>query len=108
MARSLDSLESVSDTSARFTGSFRALPLKIMSSMLEPRSDLALCSPSTQRIASEILDLPQPFGPTKAVTPGSKLTVVLSRNDLKPKSSNFLKYKQHPLEAYASVNSSLT
>ena len=37
--------------------------------MLE-RNDFELCSPSTQEIASTILDLPHPFGPTMAVTPG--------------------------------------
>jgi hypothetical protein len=38
------------------------------------------------------LDLPQPLGPTTAVTPGSKLSFVFSANDLKPMSSSDLKY----------------
>ena len=32
--------------------------------------EMADCSPSTQRMASDTLDLPQPLGPTMAVTPG--------------------------------------
>ena len=45
------------------------VPAKITSSIREPRRDLALCSPSTQLMASLRLDFPQPFGPTMAVTP---------------------------------------
>jgi hypothetical protein len=37
-------------------------PSKMTSCILPPRSALALCSPRTQRIASAILLLPQPFG----------------------------------------------
>ena len=47
-----------------------SVPLKITSAISPPRSALADCSPSTQRMASETLDLPQPLGPTMAVTPG--------------------------------------
>ena len=54
------------------------------SSILAPRSILARCSPNTHRTASETLDLPQPLGPTIAVTPESKVIVVLSANDLNP------------------------
>src|SRR6185503_11451995 len=50
----------------------------------------ARCSPRTQRTASETFDLPQPFGPTIAVTPGSKARPVLSAKDLKPWSSSFV------------------
>jgi hypothetical protein len=45
---------------------------------------LALCSPSTQTIASATLLLPHPFGPTIAVTPWSNDYSALSENDLKP------------------------
>ena len=38
----------------------------------------------TQRMASEIFDLPEPFGPTMAVMSFSKLRRVLSAKDLKP------------------------
>ncbi|OGW77523.1 MAG: hypothetical protein A3I73_04720 [Omnitrophica bacterium RIFCSPLOWO2_02_FULL_45_16] len=59
--------------------------------MLDARRDFADCSPRTQRILSAILDLPQPLGPTMAVTPGSKLSFVFSEKDLKPISSKDLK-----------------
>src|SRR5215472_12165150 len=69
-----------------------SVPLKITSAISPPRSALADCSPKTQRIASEMFDLPQPFGPTIAVTPGRKLSVVLSAKDLNPKAVKFLRY----------------
>src|SRR5262245_28751585 len=73
-----------SETSA-IPCAFRAsLPLKMTSCMLEPRSIFALCSPSTQLIASPMFDLPQPFGPTTAVIPSGKTTSVVSENDLNP------------------------
>src|SRR5881396_2008151 len=78
----------VSETSANPTGLRVSAPLKITSAISSPRSDLADCSPSTQRTASSTLDFPQPFGPTIAVTPSWKLKTVLSANDLKPKSSS--------------------
>ncbi len=49
-----------------------------------PRSDFALCSPSAQRTASEMLLLPHPLGPTIPVMPGRTLTTAFSPNDLKP------------------------
>ena len=70
------------------TGRRSAAPWKITSSILPPRSSRADCSPSTQRTASETFDLPQPFGPTMAVTPSSKVSVTVSANDLKPESSS--------------------
>src|SRR6266508_5009421 len=54
------------------------------SSILPPRSAFAPCSPSTQAIASTTLDLPEPFGPTTQVMPGSKRSVVVEAKDLKP------------------------
>src|SRR5438132_9251764 len=78
----------VSETSAKLSGLRLSVPLKITSAISPPRSDLADCSPRTQRIASSKFDLPQPFGPTIAVTPSWKLKVVLSAKDLKPKSSS--------------------
>ena len=53
----------VSVTSARPSGGRSAVPAKMTSSILPPRSALAPCSPSTQAIASTTLDLPDPFGP---------------------------------------------
>src|SRR5690606_22820940 len=43
-------------------------------------------SPITQRIASMMFDLPQPFGPTTPVMLVGKCRVVGSTNDLKPAS----------------------
>src|SRR5688500_11580051 len=54
------------------------------SSMRSPRRLLALCSPSTQVSASTTLLLPQPFGPTMAVTPSSKVSSDRSGQLLKP------------------------
>src|SRR3954465_14524751 len=62
-------------------------PLKMTSSMLPPRRLLALCSPSAQVIDSERLLLPQPLGPTMAVTPPAKRTSTGSTKDLKPETS---------------------
>src|SRR4029450_4325249 len=76
-----------SETSANPTGLRVSLPLKITSAISSPRSDLADCSPSAQRTASSTLDFPQPFGPIMAVMPWWKLKIVLSANDLKPRSS---------------------
>jgi hypothetical protein len=45
---------------------------------------LALCSPITHVMASATLLLPQPFGPTIAVTPWSKASSDRSEKDLKP------------------------
>ena len=46
-------------------------PEKMTSSMPDARMDLYEFSPMTQRMASTRLDLPQPFGPTTPVSPGS-------------------------------------
>src|SRR6266581_4130709 len=78
------SLVKVSSTSARPTALREAEPWKMRSSMRWPRSDFALCSPSAQRTASLMLDLPQPFGPTMPVMPGRTFTTVRSAKDLKP------------------------
>src|ERR1051325_7694566 len=74
----------VSVTSARPSGARPVVPAKMTSSILPPRSALAPCSPSTQAIASTTLDLPEPFGPTTQVIPGSSFNVVAEAKDLKP------------------------
>ena len=74
----------MSETSAKPTGPRFAVPPKMTSSIFAPRSDREDCSPSTQRIASEIFDFPEPFGPTIAVMPPRNLISVRSGNDLKP------------------------
>jgi hypothetical protein len=60
------------------------VPEKITSSMSAARSDLCEVSPMTQRSASTRFDLPQPFGPTTPVRPGSIRKSVGSTKDLKP------------------------
>ena len=60
------------------------LPAKITSSIEAPRRLLTLCSPSTQEIASEMLLLPQPLGPTIPVTPPLNETSCLSQKLLNP------------------------
>ena len=77
-------LSRISETSAKPTGPRLAVPPKMTSSILAPRREREDCSPSTQRMASDILDLPEPFGPTIAVMPPRNLISVLSGNDLKP------------------------
>ena len=64
-------LSMVSTTSARPSGGRPAVPAKMTSSILPPRSVLAPCSPITHDSASTTLDLPDPFGPTTQVMPGS-------------------------------------
>src|SRR6266496_3252717 len=83
-------LSTTRETSATFTGRRPVEPWKITSSILPPRSSRGDCSPSTQRTASEMLDLPHPFGPTMAVTPASKGSSTVPANDLKPDSSSRL------------------
>src|SRR5699024_10787913 len=79
-------LSMVRETSARPSGGREEVPAKITSAIAPPRSDLAPCSPITQASASTTLDLPDPFGPTTQVMPGSRLSVVADANDLKPRS----------------------
>ena len=74
----------VSATSARPSGGRPAVPAKMTSSILPPRSDFAPCSPITQARASTTLDLPDPLGPTMQVMPGSSWSVVAEAKDLKP------------------------
>src|SRR4029079_17097567 len=74
----------VSDTSASPAGPRLSEPAKITSSIARPRRCLADCSPITQRMASTMFDLPQPFGPTIEVIGSGNEMVVLSTKDLKP------------------------
>src|SRR5262245_61546295 len=86
-ARSRSSRSIKSETSAMPSGPCSALPLKMTSSISEPRRCFGLCSPSTQRMASTTFDFPHPLGPTMAVTPGGSSSTVRAMNDLKPFSS---------------------
>src|SRR3954468_24857874 len=74
----------VSATSARPRGGRPEVPAKMTSSILPPRRDFAPCSPITQASASTTLDLPEPFGPTMQVIPGSSRRVVEEAKDLNP------------------------
>src|SRR5882757_5080295 len=77
-------LSMVSATSAWLREGRLAAPAKITSSMPPARMALAELAPITQRSASRRFDLPQPFGPTMPVTPGSIRNSVGSTKDLKP------------------------
>ena len=57
-------LSKVIETSAIPSGPRLSDPAKITSSIALPRRCLALCSPMHQRMASTMLDLPHPLGPT--------------------------------------------
>ena len=92
-------LSSTSVTSATPTAERADEPEKMTSSIAWPRSCLALCSPSTHRIASETFDLPEPLGPTTTVRPGSKTMWVRSAKDLNPLSVSDLRYNFHVLLA---------
>ena len=86
-------LLSTSPTSALLREGRLPEPEKITSSMPEARMFLYELSPITQRRASTRFDLPQPFGPTTPVSPGSILNSALSQKLLKPvrrKRSNFI------------------
>src|ERR687888_97767 len=91
-------LSNTSDTSATLTGRRPVDPWKITSSIFPPRNRRGDCSPNTQRTASEMFDLPQPFGPTTAVTPSSKGSSTDPANDLNPESSSLLSLMESPCE----------
>src|SRR6202140_2685669 len=97
MGRAPSLLSMVSVTSARPSGGREVVPAKTTSSILPPRSDLTPCSPITQDRASTTLDLPEPFGPTTQVMPGSRRSVVAEANDLKPRMVRLFKYTGRPL-----------
>src|SRR4051794_29401980 len=84
MGKRLSVLSKVSVTSAMFCGGRDPDPLKTTSNIKLDRSDLADISPKHQRTASMMLDFPQPLGPTIAVMPGSKSSLMVSAKDLKP------------------------
>ena len=89
-------LSSTRSTSAIPTACRAEEPAKTTSSIELPRSDLADCSPRTHSTASEMLDLPEPLGPTMTVTPGSRTIRLRSAKDLKPLSVSDLRYNCDP------------
>src|SRR5690349_8533387 len=79
-------------TSARPSGGREAVPAKTTSSILPPRRLLAPCSPITQANASTMFDLPDPFGPTTQVIPGSNRSEVAEAKDLNPRRVRLFTY----------------
>lgn len=77
-------------TCARPSGGREDVPAKITSSIDVPRRFFAPCSPITQVSASTMFDLPEPFGPTTAVMPGSNRNVVADANDGEAAQREFL------------------
>ncbi len=71
-------------TSAIPSGRRLPEPLKMTSSIFSPRRMRALCSPSAQATASQMFDLPHPFGPMTAVMAPGNASCADSENDLKP------------------------
>src|SRR5690606_24934402 len=72
-------------TSASPNAARSAVPEKMTSSIFVERSARARCSPSTQRMASMMLDLPHPLGPTTEVIPSrGKMTSTRLAKDLNP------------------------
>ena len=71
-------------TSAKFHEGLLSVPLNMRSSISFPRNCFADTSPRPKRIASTILDFPQPFGPTIPVRPDLISNSVGSTKDLKP------------------------
>ena len=112
-ARTLSSVRSGSCktkvTVAKPAGARLRVPLKITSFIRDPRNDLADCSPSTQLIESQMLDLPQPFGPTTAAmpVPANRSRSRLA-NDLKPKISICLSLNMATAWALARLRSGPT
>src|SRR6202043_2878797 len=101
MGRAPSVLSMVSVTSARPSGGREVVPAKTTSSILPPRRDLTPCSPMTQDRASTMLDLPEPFGPTTQVIPGSRRSVVAEANDLKPRRVRLFRYTNPLLSLHA-------
>ena len=85
-------LSNVMETSANPSGLRFSLPTKMTSSSLPERKLLLDVSPSTQRNASTMFDLPEPFGPTMAVMPLPNSSVVGSAKVLNPKDLSFLSF----------------
>src|SRR5437764_3875352 len=75
------------------------VPEKITSSMSAARRDLCEVSPMTQRSASTRFDLPQPFGPTTPVSPGSIRKSVGSTKDLKPSRRSRVSFMRSSFQA---------
>ena len=80
------SLSKTSSTSQKSPAVRPEAPANSTSSGFSALSSLGLMLPAAQRMASEMFDFPEPFGPTTTATPGSRRTSTGSGNDLKPRS----------------------
>jgi len=89
-------LSRVSVTSAMLRDGRSCVPEKMTSSISVPRICLAEVSPITHFKDSTTFDLPQPFGPTTPVRPGSMNSSVGSTKDLNPRTRIFLKLSKSP------------
>ena len=96
IGRSPTELSIVRLTSARPSAGRFAVPAKMTSSIFCERTAEGAWAPSTQPMASTTLDLPEPFGPTTTVTPGSSSRSVVSAKDLKPFSVSVLRNIRAP------------
>src|SRR5262249_24903004 len=67
-------------------------PAEITSCIEAPRIAPGLCSPSAQRTASVMFDLPEPLGPTMTLTTGENSSLARSGHDLNPFISIDLRY----------------
>src|SRR6516165_11693801 len=85
-------LSMVRVTSARPSGGREEVPAKTTSSILPPRRLFTPCSPITQANASTMFDLPDPFGPTTQVIPGSNRSKVVEAKDLNPRRVRLFTY----------------
>ena len=91
-------------TSALLRAGRLLVPEKMTSSMSAARIALCEVSPITQRSASTRLDLPQPFGPTTPVRPGSIRKSVGSTKDLKPSRRSRVSFMSSSFQAGVGVN----
>src|SRR5882672_10292262 len=89
-------LSSTSTISAALRAGRLLVPEKMTSSISAARIALCELSPITQRNASTRFDLPQPFGPTTPVSPGSIKNSQGSTKDLKPISLSLLNCMHAP------------
>ena len=83
-------------TSAMLRAGRSPPPEKITSSMPDARMFFDELSPMTQRSASTRLDLPQPFGPTMPVSPGSIRNSDGSTKVLKPAMRSLVSFMARP------------
>ena len=86
----------VNVTSAEFLDGRPLVPAKIISFISPALSREGPASPIFHFIASTILDLPHPFGPTSPVSPGLISSTVVSTKDLKPVIFNRVNFIKKP------------